>query len=229
MSVLKDVNKELSPRKVAIFDVCGTLYNANTSKEFIDWIDLKKNKKRHIVIHSWVTSKLNAIFYKLTGTDLIRWHYTYKLKGRQQNDINSLACKFVNNILSCKIYPEVHALLRKYQNEGIETILMSASYDILIYHVAKYFNISSFHASILEVTDDGVLTGKLKLDLLGIKHDLLESITNSEIKLIVVSDNKSDIALLRKADKSYIVCHNDKAERFWKNAKLNNKVIIRPT
>lgn len=214
-------------RRIAVFDVCGTLYDANTSRAFVDWLKLGDGAPEGGLARSRIASWPNALVYRLTGVDLFRRRYTRGLKGWRQDTIDSRANEFVKTFLSHKVRPEVRALLEGFRNEGIEIVLMSASYDVLIRHVAEYFGASAYHASSLEVAN-GVLTGRFESDLLGVKHHLLETAFDNVVELTVVTDNKSDLALLRKADKAYIVCSSDRAEAFWREVNLNNKVIIRP-
>jgi len=92
---------------------------------------------------------------------------------------------------------------------------MSGSYIFVIEEVAKYFNVDYFYASKLNMVDK-FYTGKYDKDILLNKNELLKKEFKNFNKLVVVSNNKTDLELMQFADKSYAICNKENDLKFWK-------------
>ena len=83
-------------------------------------------------------------------------------------------------------------MIRNYKNQGYKIVLMSGSYTFVIEEVAKYFNADYFFASKLIVINEHY-TGKYDNDMIFTKYEILKREFNQIDKLVVVSNNKSDL------------------------------------
>lgn len=203
--------------KVAIFDVCETIYKVNTTFSFLDNY-FYKNKK-YIFFRrfaKFLPVKIIAyLFYKIFKKDLIRVCATFFLKGNDVKKVKKYAYDHVNNYLKNKINQEIFKMIKHYKSQGYQIVLMSGSYSFLIEEVAKYLNINFFYASNLCIADK-CYTGKYDDDILFNKFDILKNKFKQIEKLIVVSNNKTDLELMTFADQSFAICNKKSDFEFWK-------------
>ena len=207
--------------KIVIFDVCDTIYKTNTTFFFLDCY-FKNNKKFYIfrkLTRFYPLIVLNYIFYKFFKKDFIRLYATSFLKGEEIKKVKSFSAELVKTKLSELINTSVEKMIKEYKNEGYQVVLMSGSYDFLIEQVAKYFTTDLFYASKLKVSEN-FYTGKYEDDILMNKFQLFKKDFKFFDKLSVVSNNKTDLELMKFADQSFAVCLKQSDENFWK--KYNN-------
>jgi len=203
--------------KIAIFDVCDTLYSVNTTFSFLDkfFFDDKKYLFYRKISKIFLVKLINYIIYRILKIDLIKICGTFFLKGKSYKQIEKFTFKFVNEELEGEIKTVISSKINFFKERGFRIVLMSGSYDFIIKEVADYFNINEFYASKLRVID-GVFTGKYDIDILDNKIDLLKNNYKKIDKLVVISNNKSDLALMKSADQAYAVCNKEKDLKFWK-------------
>jgi len=213
--------------KLAVFDVCGTLYSSNTTFDFLDWY-FSKNKKYQFfrkLSKTFLGKILNYPFYKFMKKDLIRLLGTSFLKDKSITEIEIASRKFIIENLDAKKKPDIIKLLETYKNENYEIVLISGSYEFLIKEIALKFEVKNFFATKLQ-NINGLYTGKLSHDQLFNKIDLIKTIYPKYQELIVVSDNLTDYSLLKAASKGFIVCNKSKHMNFWKEKNLKNCEVI---
>lgn len=213
--------------KIAVFDVCGTLYNSNTTFDFLDWY-FSKNKKYQFfrkLSKTFLGKVLNYPFYKFMKKDLIRLIGTSFLKNKSTREIEIASKEFIKEKLESKKKLDIVKMLENYRKENYEIILISGSYEFLIKEIALEFEIKNFFATKLQNIND-FYTGKLSHDQLFNKIDLIKTIYPKYEEFIVVSDNLTDYSLLKAASKGFIVCNKSKHLNFWKEKNLKNCEVI---
>jgi len=202
--------------KIAVFDVCDTLYSVNTTFSFLD--NYFANNKKYLWFRKFtklfVVKVTNYLIYKYTKKDLIRLYATTFLKKKSQQEIESYGHKFVNGFLSTKLKEPILNMLTHYKEEGYTIILMSGSYEFIIKEVAEYVQADYFYASKLQI-DNRVYLGKYDEDILLSKDKLLKKQFPNIDELIVVSDNKTDLPLMQVANSAFAVCNKEKDCTFW--------------
>ncbi len=212
--------------KLAIFDVCDTLYSTNTTFDFLDTYFMKD--KKYILFRKsskfFPIKVFNFIIYKTFKLDVIRILATSFLANKSILEIEIFTNDYVNNKLVSKQNKKIVELLKDYQSQGYKIVLMSGAYDFIIKDIARFFNIDTYFATKLEIVYEK-FTGKISQDILLQKDILYKESFPNVSELIVVSDNKSDLNLLLLADKALAVCNKEKDLDFWKNYKNIN--IIR--
>lgn len=212
--------------QLAVFDVCDTIYRVNTTFSFLD--HFFANNKKYIyfrkITNLFPIKVFNYFYFKLFKIDITRYCATLFLKGMNVNEIQNYTHKFVYNDLAIEINNDIFKMINQYKNRGYKIVLMSGSYKFIIEEVAQYFNADYFFASNLNIINN-LFSGKYDKDILFTKNDLLKKEFNQIDKLVVVSNNKSDLELMKSADKSYAVCYKKSDIKFWKN--YNNIVCIR--
>lgn len=210
--------------KVAVFDVCGTLYNSNTTFDFLDSY-FSENKRYRLfrkISELFPVKVLNHYIYKYIKIDMIRVYGTRFLKNHTTDEIQAYSRSFVHEYLRGKIKKEIVSLLDDYKKDGYEIVLMSGSYEFIIKEVSAYFEVSHFYASKLDISKE-IHTGKYENDILLSKLQLLKEEFPTISELIVVSDNKTDLDLMLASNQAFAVCNKKKHFKFWKEN--NNKKI----
>lgn len=208
--------------KIAIFDVCGTLYNSNTTFDFLD--NYFSNNKKYLffrkISNLFIVKVLNHYIYKYMKIDIIRIYGTSFLKNETINNIHDYSKKFVYKNLEPKIKSNIYDMLKTYKNNNYKIILMSGSYEFIIEHVSSYVGADSFFASELEKSDT-LYYGSYKKDILLNKYQLLKENFPNITELIVISDNKTDLNLMLEANEAFAICNKKKHYGFWeKNKKI---------
>jgi len=79
------------------------------------------------------------------------------LRGRREADLRELAASFVPTLA---LRDDVVEILRGHQHAGHETVVVSASPTLYVDALAAHLGIDAVVATELEVSDDGVLTGR---------------------------------------------------------------------
>jgi len=202
--------------RIAVFDVCDTLYRANTSFAFLDSYFSNNRKYRLFrrLSRSLPGKLISYPFFRWMKFDLVRILATRFLAGEDVRKIENVSREFVFNQLVTKINPETETLLRELKEKGYKIVLMSGSFGFIVSHVTAYFDADDFFASEL-ASSGGRLTGKFRADQLYTKKGRLESVYPQIEELVVVSDNKTDLELLKMADEAYIVCNKKRDLVFW--------------
>lgn len=200
-------------KKNVIFDVCWTLFRTSTTFSFIDFSLTRLNRKSHInfFLRCRIVKLFLVLVGKLLGFDLYRHAYIYLLKGLHKNIIEDLAEKYVEDYLMLRKINQTFELLDYYKsNVEFNVLLSSASLDVVIKPLAYKLGIN-YHASNLGFDDFGFCTGLLENDLLGSKD---KSIYNLKSVYMVVTDNLSDLKLIRKSE-NYFIISSRKNAIFW--------------
>jgi len=183
-----------------VFDVCGTLYASNTTFDFI--IEYHKYHRNRLKFF-WTRILLSLPFKILNRMKFlsIRRNMIYSLKGESKHELFDFSQIFVDRYLGNKRKQETMQLLL---NDPLNSVLMSASIDPVIIAISNHLNVKAY-SSVLEYNDEGMCTGKLDVDLKGIKSN---QITESNLEL-VATDNMSDIDLIKNSTLSYIITNKN--------------------
>ncbi len=204
-----------SEKPIVIFDLCGTLYDSNTTFDFIRFL----RPLYALIIFSLPLRILAKCLSIASNIDLIRTLAIYGYKGFSQDQLLQQAERFITDVLENKKILEADELLLQYcQDNSVTVYLASASIDPIVQLVARQYAVS-YISSQLEYIN-GKSSGKLSVDLLGDKKKYLET-THYQL---VVTDNKSDIDLILASEKSYIVTKKKNVSHWQK--KLRTQDII---
>ena len=183
---LSTFTAHLSP--LTFTDICWTLFYSNTTYDFL-----------HIKGSWW-----NSLLFKLFGIDLARKRGTRKLKGYTREELLAQAETFYRDYLEPRKIKPVWDLVSQTKND---IILVSGTLDIIAEVVAKHIGAKAFYATELEFKD-GVCTGRYR-DFLLRKKELLK--TGRLKPHTVITDNLTDIDLIRHATDATIVTYNNRA------------------
>ncbi|AHG74141.1 hypothetical protein X781_19960 [Mannheimia sp. USDA-ARS-USMARC-1261] len=209
--------------KKYIFDICWTLYKANTTFDFICFFSQSKSKKLYLgILDNKVVKILLILIGKMVGMDIYRALYIFSLKGSTKSQLEDAAREYVEYILSEKKIAFSHDFLNQsLRDKGGTILLCSASLDCIVKAVALNLGVSSFYASELEYIN-GICTGKLRKDLLHTKVDLFK---NEHKPFWVITDNKTDLDLIRQSE-NHTILSNKKNMKFWNENGLSVGFIM---
>ncbi|AHE72845.1 hypothetical protein M942_10060 [Enterobacter ludwigii] len=204
--------------KTAIVDVCHTLYNSNTTFDYVDFVLNKKNKKT-ILLKIKPIKYIIIIMGRLLHKDFYRYLYINKLRGFKKIELENIANEFCRDKLERLKILSTFAIINDEIN-NYKFILASASLNIIIEAIIKNEKVfeENAYSSILEFKND-ICTGKLSQDLLGSKHKYF-----SEVNW-VITDNISDLKLAKKSEKVTILS-KPKNIAFWERNGFKVDIII---
>lgn len=210
--------------KIAVFDVCDTLYYSNTTHDFIRYIHSGRRGKRkagfQLLNHRFSPLRPALVgFGILTGNDVFRKANIGLLKGMGVAESLALAREFVREFLGRKKIEQTHGLVREFQGKGFDVVICSSSIEPVVRAVAEELGIEEFYSAELEFSG-GRLTGRLAHDPTGRKLESLAKYRGNARIELAVSDNLSDASLLRAAKRGIAVVHRADKRRFWKDLDL---------
>jgi phosphoserine phosphatase len=211
---------------LVVFDLCNTLYYSNTTFDFIEYILSQNHFRLKLRLFHTIYNKYSPIFIflllieKFWIKNLIRNLAVRLLNGISRDDLYMNGEKFLKEFLCHHEISEIHSMLRKAKKFEVNVYLISDSLEPVVKAVAKEFDVQ-YIANKLQFFD-GCSTGRL--DKEKQKIDWVSEINYKE--LTVISDNKTDLDLLEKADIGYAVIHNEKDDRFWNRFQNIKSIII---
>ena len=204
------MNQTADNPNIAIFDVCNTLFKANTTAGFISRLQSQHGTRKQRLLVQMILNRLSPIRYatllysKLTKHDVPRDILISTLAGYSKAELSVAAQEYAEDLFANHKITQTHALLVKAQQVGEQVILVSNSLDIIIQAIAKRFDCKSV-ASELAI-QDGICLGRLSRSLTGKKHIAIEKLLKTpDADITVCTDNRSDVELLRQGHRRIVV------------------------
>lgn len=200
---------EKNKEALYVFDVCGTLYHANTTYSFLEYYFRDKDKVKYWLIRILLSLPGKVIVVALSKIGIkadVRFFLIGLLKNQNVYEVERYANLFVSDELNSKRFLKTQSILKKAQEENKRVVLVSASLEPVIKAIADELKVNEYFASLLEKSEEGVYSGKLVHDLKEQKLTILER--NScfkESKFFVYTDNFDDIALIEFAEKALVI------------------------
>lgn len=207
-------------KKLIIFDVCGTLYDSNTTFDFIKYF---KRDSTYIKFLSLTPIKLLLVALgKVMFLDFYRYFFIYSLKGVERVTLIKAANEFYDTVLQFKRIDATHQILERLKQQcGVDVLYCSASLDIIVQVISERLG-GLHYSSSLSFSHDGICSGFISNDLLG-KKDIL--FKGKEIEL-TVTDNISDLELLKISKNSFILS-KEKNISFWEKNGFTVDLVIK--
>lgn len=205
--------------KTLLFDVCHTLYQANTTYDFLAFYFA--DDARFAGLLKKRRSLWARLFARLTGHDPYRQKAIAYLQGEPEEQLQARAKSFVKTLVPIE---PTQAMLREAQANGDRVVLVSASLDLVVSEVAAELGVNEYHASKLAFAN-GVCQGHLLLDLLGNKTSVVNRSKGANPALMV-SDNFSDAGCIDLVDEFHPVYRRGdaKAQRFWQSKRVASAI-----
>lgn len=158
-----------------------------------------------------------VILGRINGMDYNRKLALKFFSGFNEQQIAKESEVFYTDFLLQRKNEEIFKLLDQFR-KGDKLILASSSILPVVQVIANANDFDDFIASTLE-SKNGIYTGTLSLDVTGAKQLFVRKMMDEEgiNKLIVITDNKSDKALVKMSNESYVVIKKERDKIFWKD------------
>jgi phosphoserine phosphatase len=207
--------------RIALFDVCGTLFTANTTLGFLDFLHACGGNSAYRKRRWAVASRRSPLFYVLAavqragGRDVPRQVLISSLAGVSGQHVRAMARQYAGMLMATRAVAPIHARLREHQAAGDRVVLISSSIEPVVAAIAERLDVE-FRASVLEEID-GVFSGRLSRDLTGSKHIVLEELRPGPGSHVVAyTDNLSDRPLIEACDRATVVLSSPDKRRRWR-------------
>jgi HAD superfamily phosphoserine phosphatase-like hydrolase len=207
-----------TPPPVVVFDVCDTLYDANTTLDFVNYYQRGHDKRRiGRTLSRWRSKSspffyLGAVAHRLFGWDIARQQIIASLEGEKRDALAAAVSEYVRDVLAARANHVLHERLESHRAAGDRIILLSSSLDLVIGEIATILDVE-YRASELGF-ENGACTGRLLRDLTGNKAAALE-LLEPGAELWVYTDNRSDRYLLDIAARRIIVLPLGRGAERW--------------
>jgi putative phosphoserine phosphatase/1-acylglycerol-3-phosphate O-acyltransferase len=144
------------PGTLAFFDMDGTLVSGFTVYAFA------QEKLRHPARSDLEVGSV-AMRYQLGRAEFseLITASTAGLAGTPAEDLAAVAEKVYRNAVARWVYPESRALIADHRARGHRVVLLSAATDFQVRHVADDLGVDHVICNVVEVDDDGMLTGRV--------------------------------------------------------------------
>ncbi|GAA3948337.1 HAD-IB family phosphatase [Chitinophaga oryziterrae] len=214
--------------KLAVIDICGTLFDSNTTFDFIKWYLHRQNKNRDrlfSLMRMLPVKALNKCSIQFLKLDVVRIILIRLLNGLDKVFLKEEAKAFYQEFLLSRKRSEILSIVETLREQGYDLILVSATLDFIAEEIAEKLNIRQFFSTTLYYKD-GICSGKIKEDLLGRKEIILTSIMKQYKEVLTITDNKSDLSLINQSSHSYIISLRKDVHYWEQRLKENFKMFI---
>ena len=206
-------------QNLALFDFDGTLCRKDSFTGFIFYA----LKKRHIVrkgikLLPWI----QAYYLNIYPADSMRIKLFKHMFGEMYaHDIRKLADDYVKVLMQC-LDPVMHQQLIKHQHHGDDVVIVSASIDVYLTHIAEQLGVDLI-CTHTEVVDDHFTGMYSTLDCSSDQKRtrILEEYDLADYDAVYAYGNsKEDLAMFSLADYTYMVGEDDELPRIENKRKL---------
>ena len=207
-------------KKVAIFDIDGTLVSVNTTEDFIDFY-LKKYNRVKFVFFAFYRVFLKDILI-LFKKDVRKINISF-LKNESFNGIEKAAQDYVKT-LKPYINPEIEEKINDYRKNNYYLIFLSATIDFIVKALVELLFFDNGKGSTLKFNEENICLGEFENDILGNKLEALKTVLKEDIDYddsIVLSDNREDEELMKAFPKSIAVIKSKLEYIFWTSKNIN--------
>jgi HAD superfamily hydrolase (TIGR01490 family) len=192
-------------KKLAIFDIDGTIFRKNLHFELIDelsWRGIFSKDARRALVRiyaNWLEHRGTYEEYrkKIVST------YEKELKGCRQKDIIDASRK-VADFNKDRVYIFARDLIKKLRADGYILIAISGSPVEIVKEYNKYLKLDEVFGSVYETEGKGIYTGKTVFEPVRHKGHLVgQYISEKCLTLrdsVGVGDTESDVSFLKMVE-----------------------------
>ncbi len=209
---------------VVLIDICGTIFDSNTTFDFLDHnVNRSSYKILRKVMYTLPWRAFNKLSVKAFGLDLTRHIALKHLKNKSKSDLLHQTGRFYEEILQNKVNKQVLQLIEDYRQKGYTLVLASATLDFIAQTIAEKLHIENYISTDLEY-QEGKFTGRVIAGRLGHKLKALTEIGFTPPYQTTITDNYSDVDILRESDRKIIVVSESGKQRWDKIIRTNNLI-----
>lgn len=195
----------MDKKKIAIFDIDGTIFRKNLAFELINelaWMKIFQKSVRDKLVCLYSNWLEHAGTYEEYRNALVKL-YIKNLKGCKQDDVIK-ASRSVIPFQKERTYIFAMDLIRKLRGEGYGIIAVSGSPYEIVKEYNKYLKFDAVFGSVYEVDKSGVYTGETIFEPTVHKgHVVKQYVTENNLILkdsYGVGDTESDAKFLEIVD-----------------------------
>lgn len=189
------------------FDVCGTLYDKNTTFTYVCFYHRYKRNYLRFLLVSFYLSVFGKILNKYFGVS-IRSLIIKTLRNEKKSNLEEVADIYIVSFLEKHKSYKIHSVfLEMIDLSKEDVVLVSASIDVVINALSRKYNIQ-FYSSELEYLN-GKASGQLAVDLKGSKNGVIKRLSTSGS--VFYTDNFDDLPCANFVNKLYFVVKKPKS------------------
>jgi len=207
--------------RLALFDVCGTLYDENTTYGFLAYYHRRIGSELFERRRSRWLNKCSPFFYAgalayRLGQDWARTRLVATLKDASRQSLRAAARDYAEAVLPALNVQSIHDRLDAHRAAGDRIMLISNSLDIIIAAIAERLGVEHL-ASRLEYTGERC-TGRIERDLTGRKAEALREAVNLDRfgEIHVYTDNLTDRDLVELSSHATVVIPSGRSDEPWR-------------
>lgn len=201
------------------FDVCGTLFETNTTYGFIRFFHLREGsylKYLHVLILSGFLGKILNRFFDVS----IRRLMLKTIEGESKELIYKNSDLYVEWLFVNKKNKKLFSILNQ-EAENSNVVLLSASIDPVISSLSSKLKVESFSSNLKY--SDGFFIGGFENDLKGSKESVLRLRKNN---FRFYTDNFEDVGCVEYVDELFFVIKNNKYYSKERLSKIPDNVEV---
>jgi len=211
-------------KKLAIFDIDGTIFRHNLHFDLIDelaWLQIIPKNARKKIVEAYASWLENRGTYDQYRKRLVRI-YEQEIKGCKQQDIMR-AAKDVAKFYRGRVFLYPKKLIEKLRRSGYVLVAISGSPIEIVNEFNKYLKFDYVLGSVYEIDRNGVYTGKPIYEPVQNKGEAL-SIFISEHGFTLrdsfgMGDTESDVKFLEMVGRAIAFNPNINLERIARRKK----------
>jgi HAD superfamily hydrolase (TIGR01490 family) len=220
---------ENAKRKLAVFDIDGTIFRKNLHFELIDelsWRDIFSKSARKVLVSAYALWLEHRGTYEDYRRKIVHI-YERELKGCRQKDIIDASQK-VAEFNQDRIYIFAKDLIRKLRKNNYIIIAVSGSPIEIVKEYNRYLKFDEVFGSVYETNGRGIYTGKTIFEPVKHKGHLLgQYISEKGLTLensVGIGDTESDISFLKMVEDPIAFNPNLNLERVARRRKW--KIVV---
>lgn len=207
--------------KVVFVDFDGTMINGQSQVLLIKYLYTIKEISTFLLLRVLIWSLKYKLVNQKIEKKFAEGIYKLVLSGRQEKQTGKIIGTYIDEIIGKVIYKKVLKLLYEYKKEGYRIIFISSSLDIILSAFNNKYELADEIICTTLEKDKGKYTGGLVGNIndgLERENRVLSKIKEiSPSKIVVISDNITDINILKNADKAIVVNPNRDMTKFAKS------------
>jgi HAD superfamily hydrolase (TIGR01490 family) len=202
--MIKEICKKTHKKKIAIFDIDGTIFRKNLAFELLNelsWMKIfpKVVRDELIALYGhWLDNEGTYEAYRIKLVEL----YEKNIEGKSQEDIIK-AAKIVAQFNAKRTYIFAKKLIEEMRPDHIMLVISGSPIEI-VKEYAEIFQFDAYYGSVYEIDKEKIFTGKTIFEPTHDKGAVVKQfVAENDISLVDsfgMGDTQSDASFLELVD-----------------------------